>query len=130
MVRGSIDLLAEPDGGPPTLVDFKTDRLEGKDPADLAERYEIQQRLYAVAAAQATGAETVRIAWVFLEQPAAPLLATLDGPAIGSARDWLEAIVGEIGGGRFEVTATPTWDLCRDCPARARLCPSPAAPPS
>ena len=43
LVRGSIDLLAEPDGAPPTLVDFKTDRLEGADPIELAARYEVQR---------------------------------------------------------------------------------------
>jgi hypothetical protein len=53
------------------------------------------------------------------------------GPAmIEAATARLESVIAEISAGRFEVTASPTWELCRDCPARRRLCPSPAAPPS
>ena len=129
LVRGSIDLLAEPDADPPTLVDFKTDRLEDVDPLELADRYEVQRLLYAVAAAEATGADAVRVAWVFLERPAEPVVASLDRPAIDASRGRLEEMVAEVIAGRFEVTAEPTWDLCRDCPARRRLCSAPASPP-
>ena len=58
------------------------------------------------------------------------MTATLDAAAIRAARDRLEEMVAEIAAGRFEVTAEPTWELCRDCPARKRLCPSPAEPPA
>jgi ATP-dependent helicase/nuclease subunit A len=128
-VRGSIDLFAEPDTGPPTLVDFKTDRLEGGDPTGIADRYEVQQLLYAVAASEATGAASVRIAWVFLERPEAPVLAGLEEAAIAEARARLEEMVAQIAAGQFEVTDSPDWPLCRDCPARRRLCSRPAAPP-
>ena len=48
VVRGKIDLLAErPEG--PLVVDYKTDALRGADPAELAERYETQRDLYALA---------------------------------------------------------------------------------
>ena len=48
VVRGKIDLLAElPEG--PLVVDYKTDALRGSDPAELAERYETQRDLYALA---------------------------------------------------------------------------------
>ena len=129
LVRGSIDLLAEPDAGPPTLVDFKTDRLQGGDPAAVADRYEVQQLLYAVAAVAATGAASVQIAWLFLERPEAPVVAELDAAAIAAARERLEEMVAKVAAGRFEVTDEPTWELCRDCPARRRLCSRPATPP-
>ena len=53
VLRGSIDLLVERPGSPPLIVDYKTDRLDGADPAELAGRYEIQQAIYALAVAEA-----------------------------------------------------------------------------
>jgi RecB family exonuclease len=129
VLRGSIDVLAEPIDGPPTVVDFKTDRLDGTDPADLAVRYEVQRDLYALATAKATGAETVRVVYVFLERPSEPVVQELGPAQIAAARRDLEATVAELAAGRFEVTDTPDWPLCRDCPARRRLCSNPAPPP-
>ncbi|MEK6277787.1 MAG: UvrD-helicase domain-containing protein [Actinomycetota bacterium] len=130
VVRGSLDLLAEPREGPPTVVDYKTDRLEGADPVEHAARYEVQRDLYALAAAAATAADRVRVAYVFLERAAEPVAVELDAAAIEAARARLEATVGEIAAGRFEVTDSPDWPLCHDCPARRRLCSGPASPPS
>jgi PD-(D/E)XK nuclease superfamily len=129
IMRGKIDLLGKPIEGPPAVVDFKTDHLNGDDPADRAERYAMQRDLYAVATAAASGVETVRVAYVFLERPAEPVIQELGPEEIEAARADLEATIGQLAAGSFEVTGTPTWDLCHDCPARARLCPSPAPPP-
>jgi hypothetical protein len=53
------------------------------------------------------------------------------GPGeIEAARANLESTLAGLSAGSFEVTAEPDWPLCHDCPARARLCPSPAAPPA
>jgi ATP-dependent helicase/nuclease subunit A len=130
VVRGKVDLLAEPAQGAPTVIDYKTDRLEGSDPTERAQDYALQRDLYALAAAEATEAERVRVAYVFLERPAEPVIEELDAAAIASARTGLEAAVGELAAGHFEVTATPDWELCHDCPARRRLCPAPAEPPT
>jgi ATP-dependent exoDNAse (exonuclease V) beta subunit len=130
VLRGKIDLLAEPPRGTPTVVDFKTDRLDGGEPAEHAARYSLQRDLYAVATQQATGAASVRVAYVFLERPGDPVTEQLGSEAIETARTGLGAIVEELGANRFEVTSTPDWPLCHDCPARRRLCPSPAAPPA
>jgi len=129
VVRGKLDLLAEPLGEPPTVVDYKTDRLDGADPVQHATRYEMQRDLYALAAAQATNAERVRVIYVFLERPDQPVVEELDATAIAAARTAMEATVAELTAGRFEVTSTPDWPLCHDCPARRRLCSSPAPPP-
>jgi hypothetical protein len=75
-------------------------------------------------------AERVRVAYVFLESPGEPVVDELDGPAIEAARQRLEEAIASLSAGRFEVTESPTWELCRDCPARKRLCSNPAAPPS
>ena len=130
LVRGTLDLLASPREGLPTVVDYKTDRLESGSPAEAAAGYSIQRDVYAVATQRATGAEGVRVAYVFLERPDEPVVEELGPAMIEAATARLESVIAEISAGRFEVTASPTWDLCRDCPARRRLCPSPAAPPS
>jgi ATP-dependent exoDNAse (exonuclease V) beta subunit len=129
VVRGSIDLLAEPAGGTPSVVDYKTDRLQGATPAEVAERYVLQRALYALAVADATGAAAVRVAYVFLEEPDQPVIAVLGPEELARGREELELAAAQIAAEQFEVTATPDWPLCHDCPARARLCPSPASPP-
>jgi ATP-dependent helicase/nuclease subunit A len=128
VVRGSIDLLAEPPGGMPTVVDYKTDQLDGAAPAERAEGYRLQRALYALAASEALDAPRVRVAYVFLERPDQPVIAELGEEALARGRSELEAEAAAIAAGRFEVTSEPDWPLCHDCPARARLCPSPAQP--
>jgi hypothetical protein len=71
----------------------------------------------------------VRIAYVFLERPGEPVVEELDGAAIDAAAERLGETIARLSGGRFEVTSTPDWPLCRDCPARRRLCSAPASPP-
>jgi ATP-dependent helicase/nuclease subunit A len=129
VVRGKLDLLAEPAAEAPTVIDYKTDRLDGSAPAELAQGYGVQRDLYAIAAAQATGAERVRIVYVFLERPGEPVIEELDAATIAAARERLEATLAELVAGHFAVTETPDWGLCHDCPARRRLCSAPASPP-
>ena len=128
LLRGSIDLLGG-DGGVPVVVDYKTDRLGGAAPGQLAEGYALQRALYALAAADATGAPAVRVAYVFLERPEEPVVADLGEAELAQARADLEEEVASIAAGHFAVTRMPDWPLCHDCPARRRLCPSPAPPP-
>ena len=130
LVRGTLDLLARPREGTPTVVDYKTDRLESGSAAEAATGYSIQRDVYAVATQRATGAEGVRVAYVFLERPGEPVVEELGPEMIEAATARLESVIAEISAGSFEVTASPTWELCRDCPARRRLCSNPAAPPS
>ena len=89
----------------------------------------LQRLLYALAASEATGAASVRVGYVFLEQPQDPVLTELGGDELHRARAELERRVAEIVAGRFEVTAEPEWSLCHDCPARRRLCSGPAREP-
>jgi RecB family exonuclease len=123
ILRGTIDLLAG--GDVPTIVDYKTDTVPVEGPGHLEEAYELQRALYAAAVAEATGAEAVRSAYVFLQRPGEPLLATIDAGAIAAGRERIEALVERIRSADFTVTPTPHAGLCHDCPARARLCPHP-----
>jgi RecB family exonuclease len=115
IVRGKIDLLADTQEGP-LVVDYKTDAVDGADPAELASRYETQRDLYALAVHRASGRSApVRAAYCFLEEPDRTVLERYDEDGI---RD-----------GDFARTASPHRSLCHGCPAAARLCGAPAWKP-
>jgi ATP-dependent helicase/nuclease subunit A len=120
LVRGSIDLLVEHPDGSVMVIDYKTDRLEGREPADAAERYRVQRDLYALAAA-ARGTP-VQTAYVFLERADTPVIERYGASELDEARARIGALLGELAEGRFEVTRKPHRALCHDCPARERLC--------
>jgi ATP-dependent helicase/nuclease subunit A len=120
LIRGSIDLLAVLPDGSVLVVDYKTDRLAGRDPAEIVGRYSIQRDLYAMAAA-ARGA-SVETAYVFLERPDAPVRESFDEAKLQAARARVESVLERLAAGRFEVTDRPHKALCADCPARERLC--------
>ena len=60
MLRGELDLLAERPDGSVVVVDYKTDRLRGRVPADAAARYGVQRDIYALAAQRFPGKEVSR----------------------------------------------------------------------
>ncbi|HVQ57899.1 MAG TPA: UvrD-helicase domain-containing protein [Solirubrobacterales bacterium] len=129
VLRGSIDLLVEREGAPPLVLDYKTDRLQGAEPAQRAEHYGTQRTIYALAVAEALAAAEVEVAYVFLERPEEPALTTLDAAAMAAAREKLEQTIGRIGRGEFPVTPPEErdWSLCRGCPALRGLCSGPEA---
>jgi hypothetical protein len=96
VLRGSIDLLVEEEDRPPLIVDYKTDRLDGAEPAELARRYGIQQAIYALAVAEARGAERVDVAYVFLERPQEPFVSSWGGEEIEAGRRRLKAAIARI----------------------------------
>jgi hypothetical protein len=107
------------------VVDYKTDRLDRRDPREAADRYQVQRDLYALAAA-ARGAP-VETAYVFLERPDHPVADRYEHTDLDQARDRVEELLGRLAEGRFEVTHEPHKGLCHDCPARERLCSHRAA---
>jgi ATP-dependent exoDNAse (exonuclease V) beta subunit len=127
ILRGSIDLLAEREGEPPLVVDYKTDRLAGASPAEHAGAYEIQRSIYALAVAEARRAERVEVAYVFLERPDEPQIASLGAAELEAARARLAEVVARIGSGEFPVAPPErrSGNLCRGCPALGRVCSGP-----
>jgi ATP-dependent helicase/nuclease subunit A len=127
VLRGSIDLLVERAGAPPLVVDYKTDRLRGEDPAARAGHYEVQRSIYALAAAESLGAAEVEVAYVFLERADAPSRTVLTQADMDAGRARIDAAVAQISAGEFSPAPEPerTWDLCRGCPALGRLCSGP-----
>ncbi|MDX6608787.1 MAG: hypothetical protein QOF85_712, partial [Solirubrobacterales bacterium] len=96
VLRGSIDLLVEENGKPPLIVDYKTDRVDGAEIAELVARYEIQQAIYALAVAEARGVSGVELAYVFLERPEHPAVAQWGPAEIEAGRRRLEAKIHRI----------------------------------
>jgi ATP-dependent helicase/nuclease subunit A len=127
VLRGSIDLLAEREGDPPLVVDYKTDRLDGASPAERGARYETQRDIYALAVAEASGAPEVEVAYIFLERPQEPILSRLGTAETAGARERLGAVIERIAGGDFPPAAPERrdWTLCDGCPALGRLCSGP-----
>jgi ATP-dependent helicase/nuclease subunit A len=122
LVTGFLDATAvEPDGGV-LIVDYKSDRLDEAEPADVVEReYATQQIVYALAALR-DGAPRAEVAYCFLERPGEPVtraFTAADAPALterlaGLARGMIE--------GHYPVAEVPHRELCGDCPGRAAMC--------
>ncbi len=120
-VTGALDVLAREPGGRSLIVDYKTDRLGGRDPVQLAGGYEIQRLVYAIAALRA-GADSVQIAHCFLEAPDVPVLAEFDAERRPELDATLERFAAGVIAGRFEVSPEPRRGLCAGCPAQGGLC--------
>src|SRR5262249_23028848 len=120
LIRGSIDLLIGREDGSALVVDYKTDRLDGRDPVELADRYEVQRDLYAMAAGGR--GEPVETAYVFLEQPETPVQQEFGPAELEHAQERIEGLLGRLAESDFAVTDNPHAGLCHDCPARERLC--------
>ncbi len=127
VLRGSIDLLVERGGAPPLVIDYKTDRLAGSAPAERAAGYRTQRDIYALAVAGSRDTAEVEVAYVFLERPEDPVIATLGPAEMAAGRERLQAAIGRIEQGEFP-PAEPerrSWSLCRGCPALGRTCSGP-----
>jgi ATP-dependent exoDNAse (exonuclease V) beta subunit len=127
VLRGSIDLLVEREEKAPLVIDYKTDRLGGADPAERAAHYEVQRSIYAIAVAEALGVEEVEVAYAFLERPGEPATTLLGSAEMSTARASLEETIALIGSGEFPAAAPERrdWSLCRGCPALRGLCSGP-----
>ncbi len=122
LVNGAIDVLARERGGRVLIVDYKSDRLAGADPAAVVQdAYETQRLVYALAALRA-GAEGVEVAHCFLEIPERPVSAIFERAQRPELDRRLELVAGGVLRREFEVSAVPHRALCEGCPARGGLC--------
>jgi len=123
IVRGTIDVLADTEGGP-VVIDYKTDSLAETTPDELVDRYEVQREIYALAAS-AGSTTSVRTAYAFLDGGGGVVASEFGREELEAAGAHLDELVTGVAEGPFEVTASPHWALCNDCPARERLCSHP-----
>jgi ATP-dependent helicase/nuclease subunit A len=127
LVIGAFDVIARERGGRMLIVDYKSDRLGGRDPHELlAAAYAEQRLIYALAALRA-GAREVEVAHVFLEAATRPLIASFTPADAGALDRRLRELVAPILAGRFPVAEEPHRALCAGCPAEAGLCSHPPA---
>ncbi|MGH2713987.1 MAG: RecB family exonuclease, partial [Thermoleophilaceae bacterium] len=122
LVGGVVDVHAAEDGDGLLVVDYKSDPLDGRDPAELtAEAYSTQRLVYALAALGG-GAKRVEVVHCFLEQPDRPAAAAFEAADAGRLEAELWELARGVVEGRFEPAAEPHLELCATCPGRAALC--------
>jgi ATP-dependent exoDNAse (exonuclease V) beta subunit len=122
LVTGAFDVLAREQGERMLIVDYKSDRLRGADPAAVVhDAYETQRLVYALAALRAGGAEA-EVVHCFLERPGEPVSARFTRSDTGDLEQALERLASGVARHEFAVTATPYRELCAGCPAEGGLC--------
>jgi ATP-dependent exoDNAse (exonuclease V) beta subunit len=122
LVTGVIDVLAREPGGQTLIVDYKSDRLDGRDAGRLvAAAYGVQRLIYALAALHA-GAARVEVAYCFLEAPETPVTRVHERAELPALEAELAARAGGMLRGEFAVSESPHRGLCAGCPAQGGLC--------
>jgi hypothetical protein len=127
LITGFLDVVAREGDGTMIVVDYKSDRLEGADPAAIVSRdYATQRLIYALAVLEA-GAEAVEVVHVFLEVPRQPASARYDRAHAPALRAELTALMAGVVARRFTVSDLPHRSLCHGCPGEGGLCSWPLA---
>jgi ATP-dependent exoDNAse (exonuclease V) beta subunit len=111
------------DNGCALVVDYKSNRLDGLEPAIVVEEeYALQRLVYALAAFKA-GAEEVEVAYVFLELPDDVVTATFTIADRAGLEAHLSDAIAAIQGGEFR--PTPSEHACAGCPVLDVVCSGP-----
>ena len=93
------------------MLDYKTNALEGRDPAEIVEaEYVAQRTVYALACLRA-GADEVEVVYQFLEAPEAVVSATFTRADAAALEAELAAAIARIQEGDFR--PTPSARLLR-----------------
>ena len=122
LITGMLDVIATEPPNRTLIVDYKTDRLGGSDPAAVVEReYGTQRLIYALAALRA-GAVEVDVVHLFLEVPDAPVAASFTRERAAALEQSLDRLTGGLRAGEFSVTDAPHRGICHGCPAEGGLC--------
>ena len=113
LIRGRFDVFRR-EGERALVVDYKTNRIEERDPAEVVEsEYRLQRLVYAIAAFGA-GASEVEVVYAFLERPAEPVTAEFGSADLPGLQAELSEAIRAIREGEFRPTPS---DFV--CPARA-----------
>jgi ATP-dependent exoDNAse (exonuclease V) beta subunit len=121
LITGALDVVASETAGA-LVVDYKTDRLDGRDPAAVVgHQYGAQRLIYALAVL-ASGAACVEVAHVFLEAPERPVSARYEEADEAQLERELAELAGGVLRNEFAVTETPHREVCQGCPAEGGLC--------
>ena len=122
LLHGRLDVLWR-HGEKALVVDYKSNALEGADPASVVDaEYRLQRLVYALACLR-DGAAEAEIAYQFLERPDKIVSATFSTGDTAELEAELSAAIGRIRAGEF--SPTPSEFACADCPALDLLCAGP-----
>ncbi len=122
LITGTFDALATEPDGTTLVVDYKTDRLNDRSPAEIAERdYAAQRLIYALAALKA-GAKQVDVVHLFLEDVTRPVSHSFERKDIPELQTALDRRAAPLLNGNFTVTQQPRRSICAGCPALGGLC--------
>jgi ATP-dependent exoDNAse (exonuclease V) beta subunit len=121
VVVGRLDLVAV-DGGTAHVVDFKTNRLEGRAPVELRDAdYGLQEAVYALALLR-QGHDRVEVHFAFLDAPA--VVSAVYGAADAAAL--AERVAGTVRAALHGPYVPHPGDACFGCPALDLYCAGPA----
>ena len=104
------------------VVDYKSDRLQGLTPAAVVQAQYATQRLVYALAALRTGAQSVEIAYCFLERPEEPVTAVYERAQVAELEAELQRLSRGVVRREFTVTPAPFRGICGGCPAEGGLC--------
>jgi hypothetical protein len=122
LLNGRLDVLWR-DGERALVLDYKTNALAGREPAEIVEHeYRGQRAVYALACLRA-GAAEVEVVYQFLEAPGEPVSATFTTTHVEALEDELGSVIARIREGEFR--PTPSDFACAGCPALDRVCAGP-----
>jgi ATP-dependent helicase/nuclease subunit A len=122
LLHGRFDLYRR-DGRRALVVDYKTNAIADRDPAEVVEsEYTLQRLVYALACFRG-GAEEVEVVYVFLERPDAPVSTVFGAGDVAALEAELSEAIARIDGGDF--VPTPSEFACSDCPALDVVCAGP-----
>jgi PD-(D/E)XK nuclease superfamily len=122
LLHGRLDALALVDGRA-LVLDYKTNVLGDREPADVVdEEYSLQRLVYALACLR-SGAAEVEVVYAFLERPEDVVSATFTAADTPALEAELSRAIGRIVEGDFR--PTPSDFACADCPALDLVCAGP-----
>jgi ATP-dependent helicase/nuclease subunit A len=122
LLHGRLDVLWRM-GDRALVVDYKSNVLDGADPAEVVEaEYRIQRLVYALACLR-DGASEVEVTYQFLERPDDVVATTFTLDDVPALETGLSEAIARIRGGDFR--PTPGELVCSDCPALDLVCAGP-----
>jgi ATP-dependent exoDNAse (exonuclease V) beta subunit len=125
LLHGRLDVLWR-DGPRALVVDYKSNILDGTDPAAVVDSdYRVQRLVYALACFR-DGAEEVEVVYQFLERPDDVVSTTFSSADIAELETGLSEAIARIRAGEFH--PNPSELVCPDCPALDLVCAGPRLP--
>jgi RecB family exonuclease len=122
LLHGRLDVLWR-DGEKALVVDYKSNALDGVDPAAVVDaEYRLQRLVYALACLR-DGATEAEVVYQFLERPDDVVAAAFSREDVAELEAELSAAIARIREGEFK--PTPSEFACADCPALDLLCAGP-----